>query len=174
MKISKNLEYFIQTKGNPGTYWIEVLSLKISDKHLLEDGYWLNDRLINAGMSLLRNKHYGKNIGGLEDVVIAEDQGFHCSDSGLGFVQMVNFRGNHRVTMSNMLHKDPLTCIYDSFQALNVKTKDNKISYPIKVELAAFGISRQSKSFTMVVENVQQQNRDEDCGLFAIAYAALL
>ena len=26
----------------------------------------------------------------------------------------------------------------------------------------------------MVVENVQQQNRGEDCGLFAIAYAALL
>ena len=171
---SKNLKYFIQTTGNPDAYWIEVLGLKISDKRLLEDGYWLNDRLINAAMSLLRNETYEKNIGGLEDVIIAEDQGFHCSDSGDGFVQIVNVRGNHWVTVSNMLHKDPITCIYDSFQALNVKTKEKKISYPIKVELAACQISRRSKSFPMVVENVQQHNRGEDCGLFAIAYAALL
>ena len=73
-----------------------------------------------------------------------------------------------------MLHKDPLTCIYDSFQALNIKKKDKKISYPIKVEQAACGISRQIKSFTMVVENVQQQKRGENCELFPIAYAALL
>ena len=64
-KRSKNLKYFIQTKGNPDAYWIEALNLKISDKHLLEDGYWLNDRLINAAMSLLRNETYEKNIGGL-------------------------------------------------------------------------------------------------------------
>ena len=173
-KKSKNLEYFIQTTRNPDAYWIEALGLKISDKHLLEDSYWLKNRLINAAMSLLRNETYEKNIGGLEDVVIAEEQGFHCSDSGEGFDQIVNVRGKHWVTVSNMLHKDPLTCIYDSFQALNVKKKDKKISYLIKVEQAACGISRQSKSFTMVVENIQQQNRGEDCGLFAIAYVALL
>ena len=30
------------------------------------------------------------------------------------------------------------------------------------------------KSLTMLVENVQQQDRSEDCGLFAIAFAAML
>ena len=63
---------------------VEVLSLKNTDKCLLQGDYWLNDRLINAAMTLLRNETYEKNIGGLQDVNIAEDQGFHCSDSGQG------------------------------------------------------------------------------------------
>ena len=44
----------------------------------------------------------------------------------------------------------------------------------MNVDRAACQISRREKSFTMVVENVQQQKRGEDCGLSAIPYAALL
>ena len=64
--------------------------------------------------------------------------------------------------------------MYDSLHALSIKPKEERISYPMNVDRAACQISRCEKSFTMVVENVQQQNRGEDCGLFAIAYAALL
>ena len=63
---------------------VEVLGLNNTDKCLSKGDYWLNDRLINAAMTLLRNETYEKNIGGLQDVIIAEDQGFHCSDSGQG------------------------------------------------------------------------------------------
>ena len=153
-------------------YWIEVL--KNTDKCLLQGGYWLNDRLINAAMTLLRNETYEKNIGGHQDVIIADDQGFHCSDSGQGFVQIVNVRGNHWVTVSNLLNTPGITCVYDSLHALSIKPKEERISYPMNVDHALCQISRREKSFTMVVENVQQQNRGEDCGLFAITYAALL
>ena len=64
--------------------------------------------------------------------------------------------------------------MYDSLHALSIKPKEERISYPMNVDHAARQISRHKKLFTMVVENVQQQNRGEDSGLFAITYAALL
>ena len=95
-------------------YWIEVLGLKNTDKCLLQGSYWLNDRLINAAMTLMRNETYEKNIGGLQDVIIAEDQGFRCSDSGQGFVQIVHVRGNQWVTVSNLLNTPGITCVYNN------------------------------------------------------------
>ena len=46
--------------------------------------------------------------------------------------------------------------------------------YPIAVDQVACQISKNEKSLTMLVENVLQQDRSEDCGLFAIAFAAIL
>ena len=46
--------------------------------------------------------------------------------------------------------------------------------YPIFVDQAACQISKHEKLLTMLVENVQQQDRTEDCRLFAIAFAAML
>ena len=66
------------------------------------------------------------------------------------------------------------TCIYDSLHTLSVKPNKKQVSYPINADQAACQISRREKSFTMAVENVQQQNLGEDCGLFAIVFAALL
>ena len=63
---------------------VEVLGLNNTDKCLLQGEYWLNDRLINAAMTLSRNETDEKNIGGLQNVIIAEDQVFHYSDSGQG------------------------------------------------------------------------------------------
>ena len=64
--------------------------------------------------------------------------------------------------------------MYDSLYALSIKPKEERISHPMNVDRAACQISRRKKLFTMVVENVQQQNQGEDSGLFAITYAALL
>ena len=125
-------------------YWIEVLGLKNTEKCLFQGGYWLNDRLINAAMSLLRNKTYAKNIGGLQDVIIAEEKGFHCSDSGQGFVQTVNARENHWVTVSNLLNTPVITWVYNRVHALRVKPKD-RTSYPMNVDRAACQISRREE-----------------------------
>ena len=46
--------------------------------------------------------------------------------------------------------------------------------YPIFVDQAACQISKHEKLLTMLVENVQQEDRSEDCGLIAIAFAAML
>ena len=53
--------------------WIDALGLIIEDKHLLERGHWLNDRIINAAMKLLRHIRKDTGIGGLEDLVFAQE-----------------------------------------------------------------------------------------------------
>lgn len=60
--------------------WIATLGLKVRDKQLIEGGHWLNDRIINAAMTLMRNATYEKRIGGLQDVVVGNACSF--SDSG--------------------------------------------------------------------------------------------
>ena len=136
---------------------------------------WLNDAIINAAMILLRRQRSDYNkIGGLEDVVVSRKGGFPCSGSGQGFVQIINIRQNHWLTLSNVLCASSHTCFYDSLHTLSIKPNKKQVSYPINVDRAAFQISSRKKSFTMVVENVQQQNLGEDCGLFAIVFAALL
>lgn len=142
-------------------YWIEELGLKVTDKLILEGGYWLNDRIINAAMTLLRNETYERDIGGLQDLAVAQQKGFLHSDNGEGFVQIINVRGNQWVTVSNMLCALSETCVYDSLQALNVDTKQKKIRYPISVEQFACQLSRPYGSLATTP-------------LFAIAYAALL
>jgi Ulp1 family protease len=56
------------------SYWIKELGLKTMDKHMNEDGYWLNDRVINAAMVLLIN--IPLNVGGLQDIIVAKKDGF--------------------------------------------------------------------------------------------------
>ena len=46
--------------------------------------------------------------------------------------------------------------------------------YPIVVDQVACQISKNEKSLTIFVENVQQQDCSQDCSLFAIAFAAML
>lgn len=126
-------------------------------------------------MQLLRNVTYEKGIGGLQDVVVGNACRF--SDSGglqPGFVQVINVRGNHWITLSNLLCTIDQTCVYDSYLDLNVKTAIKKVSYPVEVDIAACELAKREKSFTMLVEEIQQQEGGNDCGLFAIAYAVLL
>lgn len=46
--------------------------------------------------------------------------------------------------------------------------------YAIVLNQVACQILKNEKSLTMLVENVQQEDRSEDCGLIAIAFAAML
>lgn len=46
--------------------------------------------------------------------------------------------------------------------------------YAIVLDQVACQILKNEKSLTMLVENVQQEDRSEDCGLIAIAFAAML
>ena len=156
--------------------WIAQLNLAVKERKILQERNWLNDAVINAAMILLRRQRRDNRIGGLEDVVVARKGGFPCSDSGQGFVQIINIRQNHWLTLSNVLWASSHTCVYDSLNALTLTLRPNKkqVSYPINVDQAACQTSRCDESFPMVVENVQQQNLGEDCGLFAIVFAALL
>ena len=152
--------------------WIAALGLKVRDKQLIEGGHWLNDRIINAAMILLRNVTYEKGIGGLQDVVVGNACRFSAS-GGLqpGFVQVINVRGNHWITLSNLLCTIDQTCVYDSYLDLNVQ---KKVIYPVEVDIAACELAKREKSFNMPVEEIQEQEGGNDGGLFALAYAVLL
>ena len=152
-------------------YWIKDLGLKNRDKHLITNDYWLNDRVINAAMKLMRK--IAPNLAGLADVILAKKDGFPQSLSVDGFVQIVNVRGNHWITLSNAQNLKLEVSIYDSLHGVD-KNKDNKIRYPISVEQSVCQIMRPPQDVTFLVDDVQQQEGGNDCGLFAIAFATLL
>lgn len=81
-------------------YWIQDLGLKNRDKYLIINDYWINDRVINVAMKLMRK--IAPNLAGLADVVLAKKDGFPPSLSIDGFIQIVNVRGNHWITLSNV------------------------------------------------------------------------
>ena len=133
--------------------------------------YWLNDRVINAAMKLMRK--IAPNFAGLADVILAKKDGFPCSLSMDGFVQIVNMRGNHWITLSNAQNLRLEVAIYDNLHGVD-KNKDKEIRYPISVEQSVCQIMRPPNDVTFLVDDVQQQEGGEDCGLFAIAFATLL
>ena len=55
-------------------YWIRSLDLRYKDKTIIEEGYWINDRIINAAMSLMRSTN--PTVNGLNNTVIGEHYGF--------------------------------------------------------------------------------------------------
>ena len=155
--------------------WIAALGLKVRDKQLIEGGHWLNDRIINAAMTLVRNVSFEKGIGGLQDAVVGNAYSF--SDSGglqPGFVQVINVQGNLWITLSNLLCTIDQTCVYDSYLDLNVTKVLKKVIYPVEVDIAACELAKREKSFNMPVEEIQEQEGGNDGGLFALAYAVLL
>ena len=117
------------------------------------------------------------DVNGLEDVIIAMRDGFMHRPGVEEFVQIICVRNCHWITISNLvtIEKQPLqVCVYDSLQSLSVKVAKRTISYPVQLEMDVFQLLRPKKAVSMCVMDVQQQKGGDDCGLFAIAYAALL
>jgi len=50
--------------------WLSDLYLKIQDKQIIESSLWLNDRIINAAKTLIKQS-MDYNINGFEDVITA-------------------------------------------------------------------------------------------------------
>ena len=113
------------------------------------------------------------NFAGLADVVLAKKDGFPPSLSIDGFIQIVNVRGNHWITLSNVQNLRLEVSIYDSLHGGDRK-KDTKVRYPISVEQSVCQIMQPPKDVTILVDDIQQQKGGNDCGLFAIAFATLL
>ena len=150
-------------------YWIQELGLKMGDKKSILDGSWVNDRIVNAAMKLM--KEHNPFMAGLIDVIIAAKHGFKDTTSGK-FTQILNVRGNHWITISNEMSIGPVVEVYDSLQSLNIRSQE--IRYPILVEQAACSLSMPKRKLTFRVLEVQQQEGGNDCGLFAITFAQIL
>ncbi|CAB4004958.1 Hypothetical predicted protein [Paramuricea clavata] len=147
-------------------FWIKELCLKLSDKRILEKGHWANDRIIMAVFKILRLHPCTAELGGLQDVIPAVKYGF-TKENRKHFVQIINVRGNHWITLSNIKSCVDEVRIYDSFVNLNRKGKE--ISYPVDVEQCVCRIASPLGFVKMVVTNVQQQKGGSACGLFAIS-----
>lgn len=173
--------------------WVETkdYELKESHKKCLLSNAWLDDKIINAAQSLLRNQC--KSVGGLQDPVLSqmrpppfsiidEDQ-YEC------FVQICNINESHWVTIFGYTDfgtdsekesempaaKKKKRCmkeivnVYDSF-ATSYK------EYPDVISIVS-SLTRHNPHIETIEirqQRVCQQGNSYDCGLYAIAFAVLL
>jgi len=153
--------------------WVSDLHLKIQDKHIIESGLWLNDRIIKAAMTLIKQS-MDYNINGFEDAITGTNSCYTHNRNLSKFIQSIHLP-QHCVCVSNaMCSAADFATVYDSSHALNMN-KHRTIRYDCSIEKAVCeSISPKSSSIIMDVADVEQQKGGNDCGLFAIAYAALL
>lgn len=120
-------------------------------------------------MQLMKN--IASDVGGLQDVILAVKCGF--TQGVENCVQILNARGNRWITMADTDLLPNEICIYDSLQALNVK--GDRINCRISVEQAACQLVKSKIGVRFVAPtDIQQQIGGNDCGLFAIAFAAVV
>ncbi|MES9880904.1 MAG: hypothetical protein ABW185_08490 [Sedimenticola sp.] len=150
-------------------FWLWDLCLKHKDKKLIEDGYWLNDQIINAAIILL--KKMKPEMGGLQDV-ITQRYGHDSIGSQSHFVQIVCINDCHWITISNINALPMEVFIYDCMLRMSERPALKRITYPPDVGEIACKLLRPSGNLNFSVMDVHQQTGAYDCGLFAIAHAA--
>jgi len=114
------------------------------------------------------------NINGFEDVITGTNCGCTHNSNLSKFIKIIHLP-QHWVCVSNVMRSaTDAAIVYDSSHALNMN-KQGKMRYDCSIEKAVCElISPKSSSIIMDVADVEQQKGGNDCGLFAIAYAALL
>ena len=139
-------------------YWIKELALYRSDRNSLNDGEWLTDAVINASQSLLKSQF---KIGGLQSTNHGHTLTYDVVHEE--FVQVLNIRGNHWVTISNVNCPPNHINVFDSMLYGDLPTRS-------KQQIAAIMFT-ESKDITLNFMDVQSQRGASDCGLFSRAFA---
>ena len=142
-------------------YWIKDLGLYMSDRESLNDGEWLTDAVINAAQLVLKNQFA---VGGLQDTNHGHTLTYDIVRQE--FIQILNVRGSHWVTISNIGCLQDNINVYDSLPYGDLSTRSKK-------EIAAM-LFTTSKQITLNFMDVQSQRGGSDCGLFSIAFATSL
>lgn len=127
---------------------------------------WLDDDIIAAAQQLLKRKYPG--VEGLLPPAVARTSAMHVHHSYFSgeFVQILHVSGNHWIVISNIKSKPGSVSVYDS---LNSKT----LSPTIKGTVTTF-LGRQGEELAVKYRDVQEQNGEDDCGFFAIAFSVSL
>lgn len=146
----------------PTKYWLEDLQLTQEDKQVVSKGKWLTDSVITAAQKLMKRKY--PHIGGLQNTVLAETLSFDVQRGQ--FVQVLNVSRSHWITVSNIGCKPAAIAVYDSMPSGYIprRTKD----------VIASIVFSNEKAITLQFIAVQSQHGSNDCGLFALAFAASL
>ena len=142
-------------------YWLPKLNLFHTDKNVLETNRWLNDTIIFAAQSILKDQF---SIHGLQSTHLSQFQPVPPYNP---FVQILHVHNSHWITVSNSSfgcgstsHFGDCVKIYDSANPSNVSlTVQNTICSIMKP---------MSSTLTFEVVNVQSQMNTYDC---AIAFA---
>ena len=116
--------------------WISHLSLYMSDKDILDSRKWLNDAIIYAAQSLLRDQTKGKVFGWQSTQCSKQDGMFQPIPPNSPFVQILHVHQSHWIVVSNIDGKSggsfsDTVCIFDSGRPL-------KLSHSIKKMVCSF------------------------------------
>ena len=134
--------------------------LYLSDKNIeiVKNGWLTDDHLLLVNSILIRKY---PEADGLEDTVLQQNCSWKVPVSE--FVQFLNVEGNHLITICTIGEKENCVNLYDSFYCGVSQTRKELIAnymneYRVKIN----------------VINVQQQENNNDCVVFAIANAQCL
>lgn len=157
-----------ECKADPeNCVWQKLGSFTLTqfDKMILEsEKEWITDSIINASQFLLQAEY--PKIGGLQDVLLGQIQGFKPVEGP--FVQILNENQNHWFTVSNVFRNNPShVSIYDS------KSMDRK-DYTEETLRPVFSMLPNAMEIRFFLEQVTQQVDNSQCGLYAVAFAKAL
>lgn len=122
-----------------------------------KSNYLIEDPEIELAMLLVKNSH--PNIGGLQPVVVALAEGYTKPQGQ--FIQIVNVKGQHWITLSNIGCRAGTVKVYDSWK--------RSLHKDTKATILATVNSDGSGKIIVDVSQFQRQRNESDCGLFAVA-----
>ena len=142
-------------------HWVTISGLRLTetDKHILLEGQWLNDKHIHASQLLMKNDSSLLPVGSLQSPLLG--QTLHFDVTSEESVQILH-TGNHWLTISTVGTRHPSVRVYDSLH--------QTLPHSIKMQVAAL-LNTKEEEIVVHHANVQQQKNFSDCGLFAIAFA---
>ena len=134
-------------------------------QEILHHDYWLTSDAMDQASYLMAKDH--DHLDGFQSVLpfSAIAQGGIVGTPEKKFVQMLNIRQSHWITVSNVFCNDTQLAIYDSLRSpLDPRT----------LQALSWLLRPQSDTFEVLQPAVQQQTNLSNCGVFAIAFAYAL
>ena len=151
------------TESDVSTLWVQIGAIKLYniDKEGLHEGKWLSDTHLNALQLLLKLEF--PHINGLQNTLTMNTA--MCKPLPEGSLQILHVNGNHWITVSTSVCNGTDISVLDSKYLSLTKTTITLLSKLVR---------SMHKTFTVQIGNTIKQSGDNDCGLFASAYATSL
>ena len=133
------------------------------DIKIITSGEWLTDHIIGAAHSVLRSQF--PYVKGLENTTLGPIYNFSVQKGE--FAQILHTGSHHWILVSN------IGCSNQSEVKLYDSLFRGRIPIFVKKQIASL-LHEESRSFKIIVPDVQRQNNYDDCGVFAIAFLVSL
>lgn len=110
---------------NSDNVWLKTATVVLTteDKRVLTSGEWLNDRHIQAALTLMKEDQDLLPVDGLQDPLLGENLSFQVCGSEM--VQILHSGSSHWITINTVGSNHPQVFVYDSlYTSLPFKTKE--------------------------------------------------